>query len=244
MARIDLKSSSGFPVIYDGEELQVKDFSFENKTDVTIDDIRSQLLNKELNCPEIFYTKYRGLDHNDIYKNKKIRVNFYTLAPNLAGIEFVKTRATRCANYPRIFDFAYGGATVLMQKYTNARNNRVIRINVKKKDKIIIPAGYEIVVVNTRQNSNLVFVEYHSTDAKPRVVLDEKNGLAYYIIRKNAKQETVRNPSYKIINELEKVDWDSIRKDFGITPKTPVNKQLIRKYEKFDWLFKENSVEV
>jgi oxalate decarboxylase/phosphoglucose isomerase-like protein (cupin superfamily) len=244
MARIDLKSSCGFPIVYDGEELQVKDFSFKKRIEITIDHIRSQLLNKELNCPEIFYKKYKGLDNNDLYKEKGIKINFYTLPPNLAGIEFVKTRATRCAKYPRIFDFAYGGATVLIQKYTSARKNRVIKASVKKKDKIIIPAGYEVVVVNTRQNSNLIFAEYHSVDAKPRVVLDERNGLAYYIIRKNAKQETVRNPSFKMVNEIEKVDWDKVRDDLGVTPKTPINKQIMRKYERFDWLFKEDSVEI
>jgi len=171
-------------------------------------------------------------------------VNFYILPPNLAGIEFVKTRATKCAKYPRIFDFAYGGATVLIQKYTSPRKNRVIKASVKKKDKLIIPPDYEVVVVNTRQNSNLIFVEYYSVDAKPRVVLDERNGLAYYIIRKNAKQETVRNPSYKMVNEIEKVDWDKVRSDLGVTPKTPINKQIMRKYERFDWLFKEDSVQI
>lgn len=244
MARIDLRSSSGFPVVYDKEELQVKDFSFEEKIEITIDDIRSQLLNKELNCPEICYKKYKGLDNNNLYKEKGLKINFYVLPPNLAGIEFIKTRATKCAKYPRIFDFAYGGATVLIQKYISARKNRIIKVNVKKKDKIIIPPDYEVVVVNTRQNCNLIFAEYHSINAKPKVVLDEKNGLAYYIIRKNAKQETVRNPSFKIVNEIEKVDWDKIRSNLGITPKTPINKQIMRKYEKFDWLFKENSIEI
>jgi len=244
MARIDLRSSCGFPIIYDGEELQVKDFSFKKKIEITIDDVRSQLLNKELNCPQIFYKKYKGLDNNDLYKEKGIKINFYVLPPNLAGIEFVKTRATRCAKYPRIFDFAYGNATVLIQKYISPRKNRIIKVSVRKKDKIIIPPGYEVVVVNTRQNCNLIFAEYYCTNAKPRVVLDERNGLAYYIIRKNAKQEVVRNPSFKIVNEIEKVDWDKIRTDLGITPKTPINKQIMRKYEKFDWLFKEDFVEI
>lgn len=244
MARIDLKSTSGFPMLYDGENLVIKDFSVKDKAEVTIDDIRDQLLNKELTCPDIFYTKYKGLDNNNIYKDKGFKVNVYTLKPNLAGIEFVKTRATRCQRYPRILDFVYGGATVLLQDYKNAKNNRIIKINAKKKQKIIIPAGYAVVVVNTRQNSNLVYVEYHSIYAKPRVVLDDRNGLAYYIIRKNAKQEIVRNPSYKIVNELDKVDWDKIVGDFGITPKTPIIKQILRKYERFDWLFKEDSVSI
>lgn len=244
MARIDLKKTSGFPIVYDGDELVVKDFSFQEKVDITIDDVREQLLNKELSCPDIFYRKYKNLDNNDIYKSKGIKINFYALKPNLAGIEFVKTRATRCRKYARIFDIVYGGATILLQNYDNPRRNRIIKIIAKKEQKIIVPAGYEVGVVNTRQNSNLVFAEYLSIKANPKVVLDDNNGLSYYIIRKNAKQETVRNPSYKIVNEPEKLDWDKIIKDYGITPKTPVIKQIMRKYEKFDWLFKENSVSI
>ena len=244
MARIDLKKTSGFPIVYDGDELVVKDFTFKEKVDITIDDVREQLLNKELSCPDIFYKKYKNLDNNDIYKAKGIKINFYALKPNLAGIEFVKTRATRCRKYPRIFDIIYGGATIILQNYDNPKRNRIIKIVVKREQKIIIPAGYEVGVVNTRQNSNLVFAEYLSIKANPKVVLDDNNGLSYYIIRKNAKQETVRNPSYKIVNEPEKLDWDKIIKEYGITPKTPVIKQIMRKYEKFDWLFKENSVSI
>jgi len=68
--------------------------------------------------------------------------------------------------------------------------------------------------------------------------------LAYYVIRKNAKQEIVRNPNYKIVNEPEKIDWDSITQEYGITPKTPIIKQIVRKNERFEWLFKENSVSI
>lgn len=244
MARIDLKSTSGFPIVYDGEGLIIKDFSIKERFDVTIDDIREQLLNKELTCPDIFYTKYKNLDDNNLYKDKGFKVNIYTMRPNLAGIEYVKTRATRCKSYPRIFDVAHGGATFLLQNYNNAKNNQIYTATLKKKDKIIVPPNYSVVVVNARQNSNLVFVEYSSIKAKPRVVLDDRNGLAYYIIRKNAKQEVVRNPSYKIVNDIKKLDRERMIDNQGITPKTPVIKQILRKYERFDWLFKENSIEL
>lgn len=244
MAKIDLKKTSGFPLIYDGEDLQAKDLTFKEIVPIPIEKVKPQLLNKELNCPEIFYKKYKELDLGDLYASKALRINFYVLKPNLAGIEFVKTRATRCSKYARIIDIVYGGATILLQKYRSPKDNRIIRIYAKKEQKIIIPPGYSSVIVNTRQNSNLIFAEYLSVKADPQVVLDDKNGLAYYIIRKNAKQETVRNPFYKIVNEPEKINWDRIILDYGITPKTPVIKQILRKYEKFDWLFKENSVTI
>jgi len=244
MAKIDLKKTSGFQLFYDGGNLQSKDLSFQEKVEISIADVRPQLLNKELTCPEIFYTKYKNLDQEDLYKSKGIKINFYLLQPNLAGIEFVKTRATRVLKYPRIIDIVYGGATILLQKYKNPKDNRIIKIVAKKEQKIIIPAGYASTIVNTRQNTNLIFAEYLFTKAITKVVLDEMNGLAYYIIRKNAKQETVRNPYYKIVNEPEKLDWDKILFKYGITPKTPVIKQIMRKYEKFEWLFKEDSVDI
>jgi hypothetical protein len=244
MAKIDLKKTSGFPMVYDGEDLQVKDLSFKETVSITIDDIRPQLLNKELSCPDVFYKKYKRLDMDEIYSSKGLQINFVVLKPNLAGIEFVKTRATRCSKYARLIDIIYGGATILLQKYKSPRDNRIIKINAKREQKIIVPPGYSCVVVNTRQNSNLIYAEYTSVNAKPKVVLDGKNGLAYYIIRKNAKLEVVRNPNYKIVSEPERLDWDKLILGFGITPKTPIIKQIIRKYEKFDWLFKENSVAI
>jgi len=244
MPKIDLRNSSGFPITYNNDALEIKDFSFQEVVDITIDDIRPQLLNKELTCPDIFYRKYKNLDNNDIYKSKKVKVNFYTLKPNLAGIEYVKTRATRCSKYPRIIETVHGGAIIILQNYEGPNRNRIIISSTKKKQKVIVPAGYALVVVNARQNSNLVFSEYLFIKSRPQVVLDVRDGLAYYVIRKNAKQEIVRNPNYKIVNEPEKIDWDSITQEYGITPKTPIIKQIVRKNERFEWLFKENSVSI
>ncbi len=242
MAKIDLRGVLGLSVIYEGDDLTLKDTEYKEKLIVSIDDVREQLLNKELDCPEVFYTKYKQLDTKNLFTSKKLKLNIYTMKSNLAGIEYVKTRATRCGKYPRIFEVLYGSATILIQRYKSAKENRIIKIQAKKGDKVIVPAGYDFVATNPRQSSTLILAEVMSIKASPRVTLDDNNGIAYYVIRKNAKQEIVRNPNYKIVNELEKVDMQSIVKDYGITPKTAITKQVIRKYEKFDWLFKEDSV--
>ena len=69
-------------------------------------------------------------------------------------------------------------------------------------------------------------------------------GMSYYIIRKNAKQETVRNPEYKFAKNPEKINIDGILSKYGIRKGTPIVKQIMRKYEKFTWLFKEDSVTI
>jgi len=242
MAKIDLKPVSGLPISYENDQIVTKDMSFKEKKVVTIDTIRPQLLNKELDCPDIFYIKYKMLDQNDIYREKGVRINVYTMKPNLAGIEFVKTKVTRSRNYTRIIEILYGGAIVLLQRYRTPKDNKIYKLVAKKGQKIIVPSGYDLVIVNTRQNSTLIFAEFSCTKAISRVVLDDNSGMAYYVIRKNAKQEVVRNPNYKIVNEPDKVDMEKLIQSLGMTPKTPVIKQIIRKYERFDWLFKENTV--
>lgn len=242
MAKIDLRGMLGLSVIYEGSDLILKDTEYKEKVVVSIDDIREQLLNKELDCPDVFYTKYKEIDTKNLFGSKKLKLNIYTMKSNLAGIEYVKTRATRSDKYPRIFEVLFGSSTMLIQKYSSPKDNRIIRIQAKKGDKVIVPAGYDFVATNPRQSSTLIFTEIMSVKASPRVTLDDNSGISYYVIRKNAKQEIVRNPNYKIVNEVEKVDMASIVKDYGITPKTTITKQIIRKYEKFDWLFKEDSV--
>lgn len=242
MSKIDLRGTSGLPIIYENEDLVFKDASYGKKVVVTIDDMREQLLNKELDCPDIFYTKYKDVDTGDIFKSKKFKVNIYVINSNLAGIEFVKTRVTRCKKYPRIFEILYGSATILMQRYRTPKDNRIIKIQAKKGQKIIVQAEYDFVAINPRQSTPLILAEIMYKKAISRVVLDDNSGMAYYVIRKNAKQEVVRNPNYKIVNEPEKIDMEKMLKDYGITPKTTITKQVIRKYEKFKWLFKENSV--
>lgn len=242
MAKIDLRAATGFPIVYENDELVFKNSTCEKKSVITIDNIREQLLNKELDCPEVFYQKYLRVDTDSVLSSKKVKLHIYTMNSNLAGIEFVKTQVTRCKKYPRIIEILNGTAIVLLQQYKSPKDNRVIKIIAKKGQKIIIPANYDFVAVNPRQNTPLIFAEIMSVKAISRVVLDDNSGMAYYVIRKNAKQEVVRNPNYKIVSEVEKIDMEKVIKEYGITPKTTVTKQLIRKYEKFKWLFKEDSV--
>ena len=244
MAKIDLKKTSGFPLYYDGEELIADNLTFKEEASISIDEIRNQLLNKSLKCPEVFYKKYISLDTDDVYKSKKLQVSFYVLKPNLAGIEYVKTKATMNPKYPKILEVIYGGGTIILQKYNSPRDHRIIKIATKKSQKIIVPAGYASVIINSRQSSNLIVAEYQNIQTEAEIALDDTNGMSYYIIRKNAKQETVRNPYYKMVKEPETVNWANVISEYGITPKTPIIKQIMRKYEKFDWLFKQNSIDI
>lgn len=243
MAKFDLKKSSGLAVAFNGEDLVFSDTCPSSIHPRSIDEVRNQLLNKELTCPEVFYMKYVGIDQDGIFQKKKLCVNFYVLQPNLAGIEYVKTRASHIQDYPRILEVIHGGGVILMQKFINKFESDIIRVQAKKNMKLIVPPGYAVSMINSR-STTMVVNEVHMKGSEPEHVLDDMNGMAYYVIRKNAKQEIVRNPAYRSASEPRSVNWDKVVADHSMTLKTPLIKQILRKYDKFEWLFSKDPITV
>jgi oxalate decarboxylase/phosphoglucose isomerase-like protein (cupin superfamily) len=235
--------SSGFSLSYDGGKLLSPDLAFNEIVNVTVGEMRPQLLNKDLTSPEIFYCKYKTLDQDGIYAKKHLRNNFYVVPPNLAGIEYIKTKASRMPNYPRLLEVAYGNAVVLMQNFHEEEDGDIIVASMKKNQKIVVPAGYTISIINPRSYV-LVMCEIVSIDAREQIILDEMGGMSYYVIRKNAKQEIVRNPMYKSVRRPRRINWENLYKQLNITEKTPLIKQILRKYDKFKWIFEEDSFSI
>ncbi len=242
MARIDLKKSSGFALSFDQGEIFSSDLEYSDCKNVTIDSLRPQLLNHDLSYPDVVYKKYYSLDHDKIFSSKKLVLNLYLIQPNLAGIEYIKTRATKSTNRNKVYEVLYGGGTFIMQNYFTDKEDIIVS-KFKRDQKFIVPKDYALTFVNTRQ-SNLIIAEVTSIDIKNTVVLDEMRGMAYYVIRKNAKQEIVKNPLYKDAKDYRRVRWDEVLDSYGITLKTPIIKQILRKYEKFSWLFNETKIDL
>lgn len=243
MAKIDLKKSAGFSLILENNELTSTDFLPKTMLVAEIEDVRSQLLNEDLSYPEIFYTKYLTFDQDNILEQKGLRLNIYVIPSNLAGIEYVKTRANRLKTHPKIIEILYGGGIVILQKYVGKGKTDIILSKVRKDQKLIVPANYSMALVNTRQSA-FVVSEIYQKDLRHSASLDGMKGMNYYVIRKNAKQEIVRNPNYRDESNYRRVKWDEVATRHNITLRTPVIKQILRKYEKFSWLFKEDPLDI
>ncbi len=237
MRKISLKKNSGLNLAYEKDEVRFEKVKYFKNQTVTLEDMRSQILNDELQSPEIFYTKYSSLDTEGVFKSRQIKINLITMPANVAGIEYVKTKGTQCLTHHKVLEIVHGGGLILIQKFSSLNGeSEVVLLKIRPTQKIIIPAKYSYALINNR-TSPLIALEFMSSKASNKMVLDEMRGMAYYIIRKNAKQEIVRNPLYKILNTKKKVDWPKFYKQCNITPKTPFSRQILRKYEKFDWLF-------
>jgi len=237
---IDLSKNSGLSLKFSEGYLESGDFSFKRVKDVTIHEMKNQLVNKDVLFPELFYRKYIKADHKEILKRKKIRLNYYIIFSGIAGIEYIKTLSSSIKSYPRILEVSSGSGIIFLQKDIDKENIDFIQSRAKVGDKIIVPCGYSICIINNKSNP-LILNEIVSSKAIIRKSLDDIGGLAYYVISKNSRSEIVRNPYYRNDNGIRKVDWNKTCLKYNISPKTPIIKQLLRKYEKFNWLFKANS---
>jgi len=238
---INLKKNSGFDLMYKDEELVSNDFTFSRIKEVTIDDMKAQLVNDEVSLPDLFYKKYMKADHDGILKKKKLRLNFYTIFSGVAGIEYIKTYSKSIKRYPRVIEVEAGSGLLMIQKDINREDIDIILSRVRSGDKAIIPCGYSCAFVNNKQ-SPLIVAEIMNSKAILRKTLDDIGGLSYYVISKNSRSEIVKNPNYKSADVVRKVNWSKFCTKYNISPKTPVLKQILRKYEKYNWLFKENSI--
>lgn len=244
MKRIDLKQAIGLPVVYQDGVLTTQDCEFGSNKSYELEYILKQLLNDQVTLTEPVYSKYMRLDTSDTLDQMGLRFNEYVIAPNLIGIEYIKTKAVMTPKLPKVLEVHAGSGVVILQQIKNGLVTDVIISRIKTGQKVIVPGGYMMALVNNRQNQPFIVGEFHSTQSKNYTVLDDIQGMAYYVIRKNAKQEMVQNPVYREVPTFRRVKWDEIAASYKISLKTPFLKQILRKADKYGWLFTENSVKV
>lgn len=246
MAVIDLQKYSGLALSFDNIDLIADEGSIEvgEKTVVKISDMRRQLLNTNLSCPVIFYAQYVGVDRKSVFRRKNLKLSVLLIPQNLAGIEYVKTKGMRVGDYPVLIEVIYGFATIIMQTSDYDRvteETKTMTIKLVRGEKYVIPPGSDFIIVNTRQSPSVV-ATVRSAKGSMEPVFDDARGSAHYIIRKNARQEIVQNPYYRRVVRLRVCRPCDLYKFFGLTAKTPVFKQILRKYERFRWLHDSSKI--
>lgn len=243
MARLDLRKAAGIPISLNEGEILFDGFTYQTKRSYGLEHIKNELLNDDVHTPENISSTYFGIDHDEVFFNKGMNLNLTVLMPNMLGIEFLKTRSKVRKNTHTIIDVLLGGGVLIQQNFSDSDNGTVYITNLKKGSKAIIFSGYDYVLSNTK-STPLVYFEVTSLKSDSINQLDDMKGMSYYVIRKNAKQEIVRNPIYKEVNKPTKINFDKVLTKLGITLKTPIIKQILRKYEKFTWFFNNSSITI
>lgn len=242
MTPVELKKYSGLSLVYDSDGLKAAESGVEigSSTKVTISMMRRQLLNPDLSCPDHFYSYFQPIDRKSILKRRNLLLSLYIIPQNLAGIEYVKTKGMNAGSYPVLIEVVQGYATILMQRDQNRGEGeeegvRSMVAKLKKGEKFVIPPNVDFVLVNGRQMLSVVAM-IRSTRSKIVEKFDDTRGASSYVIRKNARQEIVQNPYYRKVVRSKVCEPAEIYRYFGLTEKTPLFKQILRKYEKFRWL--------
>lgn len=236
MQRKSLKKNSGMGIFHTKEGIELGEVKYSKKKVYEFEDLYPQLLNGDLQNIDVSYTKFCNIDIDKALKAKNIKANLLHIPPEVIGIEYMKTKATKCSKYNKIIEIINGSGLLIIQKFVDVNNQETLILNVKSTNKIIIPAGYTYSLINNKTRP-LIALEFMPFNAKNKIVLDDMKGMSYYVIKKNAKKEIVKNPLYKIIEKYRKIDCKKYYKKYNITPKTPIFRQLLRKPEKFEWFF-------
>jgi hypothetical protein len=143
----------------------------------------------------------------------------------------------RVGNYPLLIEVVHGYITIALQSSEFDADTGIITYIIKlgKGDKYVIPPGFDFIFINTRQSTAIV-AAISSTKGRIMTVFDDTRGAASYVIRKNARQEIVQNPYYRRVTRKKPCKPSDLYQHFGLTEKTPIFKQILRKYDRFRWL--------
>lgn len=187
--------------------------------EVSLMEIVHSLLNKSLRYPESVYSHHQRM----------LRVQDTTLWPEnftydvmyipagLLGIEYIKTHIFHMSpNYAPaacVVQVLEGVLTLVLQKNkekddpfdiaTCVDEARILQL--RRGEVAVIPSGYYYTFINTQEVpvifARVIGVE-HIVDYQ---TLRRENGLAYYLISKNARQELVSNPRYRSTVDVKKM---------------------------------------
>lgn len=192
---------------------------------VKLQNILPSLLNKSLSYPEDVYDVYKKVFNEADLNVATSDVNFdiMYLPSGLLGIEFVKTHiyfnsSIEPGRLSCIVEVQYGVLTVIMQKNKprvdiydiEPHVEEGLLIKLHKGEKLAIPQGYFYTFINTEETP-VIFVRVFKRDGIIDYnILKRERGLAYYCIRKNARQEIVLNPTYKNTPKIKDISSNEI----------------------------------
>lgn len=246
---IDLKLSSGLPIKFDelGEKFEFgQGVIFDSVNKVPITSLLPGLLNKSLRYPEVVYTEHRNIrheEHEEKLSHEQCNYDLVMIPAGLMGIEYIRSHvyyadsASGATSVSEIIEVLSGNLTLLLQKNrpkedeydfeTHVSEGFVVKLG--RNERFAIPTGYYYTFINTRSKP-VVYTRFYSKKCVcDYSLINKEKGLAYFAIKKNAKQEIVLNPRYKTIPQLKqkKITEFNHMSKLEVDLETPVYQQLL-----------------
>jgi hypothetical protein len=200
------------------------------------------LLNKSLHYPEVVYEEHVQVfnDGDQDLAESGLSFDLLFIPAGLLGVEFIKSHIYYTPGskddpkkFSTVIEVHLGILTVIMQKnnpkdefdvHTSVAEGLIVKL--KRGEKLAIPQGYFYNFINTEEEP-VVFVRIHKADdIVDYTLLRRERGLAYYCIRKNARQEIVLNPVYRSVPHIRTLKANSYVSDAGLDPLVSLYTQL------------------
>ncbi|MBN2016368.1 hypothetical protein JW766_06095 [Candidatus Dojkabacteria bacterium] len=247
---INLQDTSGLPLLLNTQDNTLQpagEIDFNSLERVKLDNIRPVLLNKTLRYPLDVYSEYYDIclkKHTKLFEKHKLHYNVILLPPGLLGIEYNKTHIFAPDkdqnDITAIVDILQGRGMILIQKVKekgeldfDTEVSLATQFKVKKGDRVPIPQKYMYTFINS-SGSTLVIGRLFEDDGKIDYrSMRRERGMSYYFIRKNARQEIVRNPHYKEVPTLKRKKADYYSRKYRLTSSKPIYTQFTQNPQRF-----------
>lgn len=246
---VDLTLPSGLPIKFDDltEKFQYgENIRYQNLNRIPLTSMLPGLLNKSLRYPETVYTEHKNIhlaQDDSIFSNSLFNYDLLMLPSGVMGVEFIRTHvfySEICddvqASLSEIVEVLSGTLTVLLQRNTpkldpfefETKVSEGLVVKLTKGEKFSVPKGYFYTFINNRPRP-VVFSRFYNNNCHSAYgSFSREQGLAYYAIRKNAKQEIVLNPRYREIPQIRKTAPEQIQyKAKPTLSKEPLYNQII-----------------
>jgi oxalate decarboxylase/phosphoglucose isomerase-like protein (cupin superfamily) len=247
---INLQDTSGLPLVLDTQDNSLQpagEVQIASTEKIKLENVRPILLNKTLRYPLDIYTEYADIcaqKDADLFPKNKLHYSMLVIPAGLLGIEYNKTHIfapDKDKNeLTAIVDIIYGRGIIFIQKVKekgpldfDTEVNDAIMFKVRKGDRVPIPQKYMYTFINV-SNSPLILGRLFEDDGKIDYrTIRREHGMSYYFIRKNARQEVVRNPHYKQIPKLKRVKAENFASKFRLTSQKPIYTQFVYNPDRF-----------
>lgn len=216
----------------------------ESRNKISLKNLIPALLNKSLHYPELVYEEHVQVFHEDHRNvaNTGISYDVLCLPAGLLGVEFIKSHVFYApAEEPNgtvstVVEVIFGVLTIIMQKnlakdefefHTSVQEGLIVKLH--KGEKIAIPKGYFYTFINTEETPVLFVRIYRKKGILDYSILKKERGLAYYCIRKNARQEIVHNPIYRNIPQIKELTANAFLDLVDISPQRSLYTEMMSK---------------
>ncbi|MBL1229728.1 glucose-6-phosphate isomerase [Enterococcus sp. BWB1-3] len=206
-----------------------------------LNDIRSSLLNKHAEGPEVLYTIAMDVGKEGHYKDLKKRNLLYGIVAyndGLIGNELVRSQghihavSPSCqSSTPEVYEILQGQAYIYMQEFVGEVPGHCIAIAAKQGDIVIVPPNWAHYTVNASIDEKMLFGAWCIRDyAFEYKEIREKQGLAFYPVMENNQVKWLKNNHYREAKLIEKTT--RLYPEFGLS-----KENIYVQYEKQPSLF-------